>query len=617
MSRLRNLSLNLRLNLLLLMVIGFFLIGTMALLLFNTAQLMQEIASERISQEVSITQEHLAEIQKALMVDVNFTASSVPFVQAVGRRSAETVGDLISSANQSLEMDDIDVFDGDGKHLTGLDTSASPDKSAVQDTELSTALKGTPSVGVRVYEFEGKTYLSISSTAPVASLRQGTVLGAIQMSRQINDTFLSKLAFQRDGVFLGLIYGDKIQARNVKDKTAGDSILYEGIAFDAESVRTAFSGQTVISKEPITSGNVPYTVAYVPLVNSKNETLASMMILVDLKEIYTYQTTVVRNTITVFAILALLALIVTYLSLKGIVIQPLTELKTIAQKMTSGQYDQRIPIQGQDEVGQLATTFNEMAEAVQQRETNLQQARAQAERSDQVKSAFLASMSHELRTPLNAVINFTQFLIDGDAGPTTAEQNDLLGEVVGSAKHLLDLINDVLDMSKIEAGSLKLFVEDNINLNNILNRVASTGRSLLRDKASVQLRLETDGLLPRIRGDQQRIFQILLNILSNACKFTEKGDIAVAAKLANDEVILSISDTGPGIAPEDQGVVFEPFKQTNTGLRQGGGTGLGMPIAKNLAEAHGGRLWLESIPGKGTTFFVALPIKSESLVPVV
>jgi len=616
MSRLRNLSLSIRLNLLLQVVIGLFLIGTVLLLVFNTAQLMQEIASERIAQEVSITQEHLAEIQKALMVDVNFTASSVPFVQAVGRRSAPTVSDLITTANKSLELDDIHVFDGDGKHLTGLDEISSHE-DLTRDPDLATALKGTSSVGIRAYEVDGQTFLSISSTAPVASLRQGTVLGAVQMSKQINDAFLSKLAFQRDGVYLGLIYGDKIQARNAGDGSASGNVLYEGIAFDAASVRQTTAGQVVISKEPITSGNVPYMVAYVPLVDSKNVPVASMMIVVDLKEIFAYQTVVVRTTIIVFVVLAILALIVTYMSLQTIVIKPLTGLKTIAQKMTGGQYDQRIPIQGRDEVGQLAITFNEMAQAIQQREINLQQARAQAERSDQVKSAFLASMSHELRTPLNAVINFTQFLIDGDAGPTTPEQNDLLGEVVGSAKHLLDLINDVLDMSKIEAGSLKLFVEDNVNLNNILNRVASTGRSLLRDKSSVQLHLETDGSLPAIRGDQQRIFQILLNILSNACKFTEKGDIAVRAKLTNDEVILSIADTGPGIAPEDQGVVFEPFKQTNTGLRQGGGTGLGMPIAKNLAEAHGGRLWLESSPGKGTTFFVALPIKSEALVPVI
>jgi len=245
----------------------------------------------------------------------------------------------------------------------------------------------------------------------------------------------------------------------------------------------------------------------------------------------------------------------------------------------------------------------------------IDQARERAEQSDQVKSAFLASMSHELRTPLNAVINFTRFVIDGDTGPVTEQQTELLTEVVGSAKHLLNLINDVLDMSKIEAGSLNLFIEDDVNMTSLVNSAVTTGRGLLIGK-STQLQANIPENLPLIRADRQRILQILLNIISNACKFTDEGSVNVQVRQQADEVLISISDTGPGIAKEDQAMVFEAFKQTKTGLRQGGGTGLGMPIAKNLAEAHGGRLWLESEQGKGATFHVALPIKSETLVPM-
>jgi signal transduction histidine kinase len=240
--------------------------------------------------------------------------------------------------------------------------------------------------------------------------------------------------------------------------------------------------------------------------------------------------------------------------------------------------------------------------------------RERAERSDQVKSAFLASMSHELRTPLNSIINFARFVYDGDTGPVNDQQKEFLSEVVGSGVHLLNLINDVLDMSKIEAGSLNLFIEDDINLNTILNSTLSTGRSLLKDKP-VRLEKAIDDNLPLILADRQRILQILLNIMSNACKFTEQGEIKVSAQHKGDAVVISIADTGSGIAAEDEEVVFEAFKQTKTGLRQGGGTGLGMPIAKNLTEAHGGRLWLESEVGKGTTFYVSLPVKYEALVP--
>jgi len=216
-------------------------------------------------------------------------------------------------------------------------------------------------------------------------------------------------------------------------------------------------------------------------------------------------------------------------------------------------------------------------------------------------------MSHELRTPLKSIINFTRFVADGDMGPVNEQQSELLTQVVASSKHLLALINDVLDMSKIESGLLNLFIEDDVNIPVTLNTGIATVQSFLIDKPIV-LKTDIAEDLPLIRGDKQRIFQILLNILSNACKFTWEGEIHVRAYREKDAILISIADTGPGIAPEDQAMVFEPFKQTKTGLRQGGGTGLGMPIAKNLAEAHQGRIWLESIYGKGTTFYVALPV---------
>ena len=253
-------------------------------------------------------------------------------------------------------------------------------------------------------------------------------------------------------------------------------------------------------------------------------------------------------------------------------------------------------------------------EALRQQVIETEDARLKAERSDQVKSAFLASMSHELRTPLNAIINFSKFVAKGDLGPVNEEQQETLFEVVDSAKHLLNLINDVLDMSKIESGSLNLFVTDDVDLQTILQQVASTSKGLLVDK---EVAVETDvpDTLPNIRGDRQRLVQVFLNIMSNACKFTEEGKITVRAYQQGADVMIKVSDTGPGIAPEDQDSVFEAFKQTESGLRQGGGTGLGMPITRSLVEAHGGKIELESQAGQGATFIISLPIKSDQLVP--
>lgn len=311
------------------------------------------------------------------------------------------------------------------------------------------------------------------------------------------------------------------------------------------------------------------------------------------------------------------------------VVRPLSRLEAASDVLRGGKFDHRVAVRRQDELGRLGTAFNDMATSLQRRDNQLrainkqleqqldetQKAREAAERADQVKSAFLASMSHELRTPLNSVINFTKFVARGMMGPVTDEQVQTLNEVIDSAKHLLNLINDVLDMSKIESGSLRLFVEDNVDIRAVLDQVVSTGKSLIVDRP-VQITTEIDGRLPSIRGDRQRLLQILLNIMSNACKFTEQGQIVVRAEQHDSAVTISIQDSGPGIAPEDQSLVFEAFKQTHTGLRQGGGTGLGMPISRNLTEAHGGKMWLESAPDQGATFFVELPIQSAMLTPV-
>jgi hypothetical protein len=331
MSNFRNLRLSVKLNLLLLAVLGILLVVTVLLLVFNTGQLTREIGHERVNEEVNIMQKHLAEIENSLTVDVNFTASSIPFVQAVGRRNTETVTDLIKSANQSLTMDDISVFDGDGNQLAQLNPSA----DGAKDVLINRALDGKAAVGILNTTSDGKNILTLSAAAPIQSLRQGTVLGAVEMSRKVDDEFLRSLAFGRDGVYLGVVYNGQFFARNTESKSIGPNILYEDVEFDPQAVQTGQTGSTVIVDDLISSSNVPYTVAYIPLSTSK-ESSAVLMILVELKEISTFQNNTLRNTIVGFAILAFLAMTITYFALRQIAIGPLRTIKTIALNMIGG-----------------------------------------------------------------------------------------------------------------------------------------------------------------------------------------------------------------------------------------------------------------------------------------
>ncbi len=235
-------------------------------------------------------------------------------------------------------------------------------------------------------------------------------------------------------------------------------------------------------------------------------------------------------------------------------------------------------------------------------------ARQEAERANEIKSRFLASMSHELRTPLNAVLNFTGFVADGVFGPVNQEQADALEKAMDSGSHLLSLINDILDLAKIEAGIMDMFIQE-VDMNNLLRSTASMAKGLLKHKP-VQLFLNIDENLPHLSADKRRLRQVLLNLVSNAVKYTKQGSITLAACRRNGMIQISVQDTGVGILPEDQDLVFEPFRQSQNEIFNEMGTGLGLPIAKHFVEAHGGRIWLESQAGVGTTFYVMLPVKA-------
>lgn len=236
-------------------------------------------------------------------------------------------------------------------------------------------------------------------------------------------------------------------------------------------------------------------------------------------------------------------------------------------------------------------------------------ARAEAEDANRMKSHFLASMSHELRTPMNAILNFTEFVAIGDLGPVNDEQVAMLHQVIDSAEHLMSLINDILDMTKIEVGMMEILVEP-FSLDRVLATVLSTAEVLLQEKGQVALVKDIEADLPALQGDRRRIRQVLLNLLSNAIKFTESGTVTLGAHRHPLGVHLFVADTGPGIEPESFDLIFQSFRQTRTGLAAGSGTGLGLSICKYLVEAHGGRIWVESKVGQGAVFNVLLPAEA-------
>lgn len=228
--------------------------------------------------------------------------------------------------------------------------------------------------------------------------------------------------------------------------------------------------------------------------------------------------------------------------------------------------------------------------------------------ADELKSQFLASMSHELRTPLNSILSFSDLMAMGTFGDVNEEQVEYLEKILFSGRHLLSLINDVLDISKIESGMMKLFVEENFNVIKEVDQARASVEKMIGDK-DVQLVVDADESLPLLTVDKRRIRQVMLNLLSNALKFTEKGTITLSVKCKDMDIVFVVMDTGPGIPEDKHESIFNPFVQTETGIRHAGGTGLGLPISKRLVEAHGGKLWIESTVGEGSSFYFSLPIQ--------
>jgi signal transduction histidine kinase len=240
----------------------------------------------------------------------------------------------------------------------------------------------------------------------------------------------------------------------------------------------------------------------------------------------------------------------------------------------------------------------------------IEQKSRELEVASQHKSQFLANMSHELRTPLNAILGYTELMADGAYGEPSEKMQGILKRLEANGRHLLGLINDVLDLSKIEAGQLVLELSD-YSIQDIAQTVRSTLEPLAADK-KLAFKVEMAAELPPGRGDGRRLTQVLINLVGNAIKFTDAGEVAIKAEANNGSFYVAVRDTGPGISAADQPRLFQEFQQADNAItKKKGGTGLGLAISKRIIEMHGGRIWVDSQPGQGSTFTFTLPVTVE------
>jgi signal transduction histidine kinase len=282
-------------------------------------------------------------------------------------------------------------------------------------------------------------------------------------------------------------------------------------------------------------------------------------------------------------------------------IGPIQRIDSRLAAIASGDFSGHVDVSNRDELGALGANVNRMNDELRRLYRKL-------EETSRHKSEFLANMSHELRTPLNAIIGFSQVLRERMFGEVNEKQEEYLDDILSSGNHLLSLINDVLDLSKVEAGQVELEVAP-FSLPDALER----GVVMVRERAAkegVHVALAVNAGVDVVEGDERRIKQVIFNLLSNAVKFTPSGGaVDVSAAQVDGEVRVSVGDTGPGLAHEDHERIFEEFQQTEAGVEQREGTGLGLALSKRLVELHGGRIWVDSELGKGSTFVFTIPAR--------
>jgi signal transduction histidine kinase len=285
------------------------------------------------------------------------------------------------------------------------------------------------------------------------------------------------------------------------------------------------------------------------------------------------------------------------------VIDPVRIIHDGLNRIAAGDFTQRIAVPNRDELGELAAHVNSTCEELQQ----LYESLAEASRH---KSQFLANMSHELRTPLNAVLGFSELLLDGIYGNPPEKMRSALERIQRNGRHLLGLINDVLDLSKIEAGQFRLSLAD-YSVEELVSGVYTSVESLAVEK-NLGLRTAVPAGLPPARGDERRLAQALFNLVGNAIKFTDAGEVRIEVEVNGDSYKFSVQDSGPGIDEADQAKIFQEFQQVDNSItKTKGGAGLGLAIVKRIVEMHGGRIWTESRLGHGAKFSFLVPIRLE------
>lgn len=668
-SFLSRLSLRLKANAIILVVLGIFLSIVLFVLHTNLHNLMLTIGQERVKEEVLSVTQQVRRAKETLSRDTSLLAMNLVVSEQYNHITVRSLADM-----ETFHFDSVEYFTKDGKRrdITGITTDNDHSLCTEKQHLVEQALAGQERATIVVED--APLCVALFLAQPLRDPETHTVAGVLMTGRILDDRFLEELTFGSGHVGLTLIANGQIVAQTkhehehqlvglghgehppgmdehdehaaragddhahnetdehthtarIEDDHAHDHNPGEAALQYTHEIEEALKGKPQVIDHVVFVDGTPHAMALVPL-SVGGEIEAVIGVLVGLDRLMAFRDESTQAMIVTFVIATLVVLALATFALYRSITKPLCQLQETVDDIASGKYDQRVAVRSSDEIGHLGAAFNAMADSLEhligslerrvtERTAQLtesmkqtQQAYEVAEQANRMKSQFLANMSHELRTPLNSIINFTRIVASGMRGPVTDGQLDYLNRVRASGEHLLGLINDILDLSKIEAGRMDLYLEA-CSMDELVKSALSTAVGLTKEKP-IDLIQEIELGLPPVQADKTRIRQVLLNVLSNAAKFTESGTITVRAVRENNAIVVSVADTGIGIPEDKLGTIFEEFRQVDEGSdRTYQGTGLGLAICKRLIDIHHGKMWVESTLGAGSTFFFSLPLLAQ------
>ncbi|EHP85780.1 cache domain-containing protein [Methanotorris formicicus] len=518
----------------------------------------------------------------------------------IGRSNNDLIGDkelqsLVKKALFGEEINSIEIIDEDTIKKENLEDTV---KINIINTPKSIELNKTIE----------KRGMALVSLVPIRD-NNGHVIGAILAADILNKDYrivdeIKNITGDTATIFLG---GLRIST-NVQEngKRAIGTLVSKEVYDEVINNRSTYYGRAFVV-------NDWYITAYEPIKNSNGEIIGMLYVGTPEKP-FMALLNYIKKQIFVVGVIGLLVAWGLALLISKSITKPIEKLKEGAEKISKGEYDCRVKVESNDELGELAMAFNKMAEEIRTTHEKLKKHAKELEKSynelkelDRLKSEIIAIVSHELRTPLTSIKGYVELVLDGTMGPLNESQRKCLEIANENINRLKRLIESMLDLSKIERGELEMRIEK-INLRDSVDKVLNTLKPLASGK-NVSIDCNVEDIT--IEGDEDKIDQVLMNLIENAIKYSPiNGKVKIEGFREGDYVHIKVTDNGPGIPKKEINKIFDKFYQVDSSTkRKKGGSGLGLAVCKSIVEAHNGSIWVESKLGKGSTFHVLLPIR--------